>query len=155
MWFYSFIYIIYNNPLILPFLFSLENVQHQKLYWWCFWKLCLISDCIRTSSVSLGKWILCKICVLFCWMASTSTWCGGSFLGSILRRDSKCLVIFFSLLTFKPQTQCRLRTEQTLKKKTVNQQLLMSVVIVGRKKKCKSNVFIEEDMQIRTAVKSL
>lgn len=117
MWFYSFIYIIYNNPLILPFLFSLENVQHQKLYWWCFWKLCLISDCIRTSSVSLGKWILCKICVLFCWMASTSTWCGGSFLGSILRRDSKCLVIFFSLLTFKPQTQCRMRTEQTLKKK--------------------------------------
>ena len=32
-----------------------------------------------TSSVSSGKYTLWKICVVLCWMASTSTWCGGYF----------------------------------------------------------------------------
>lgn len=50
-----------------------------------------------TSSVSLGKWILWQIWMLFCWMASTSTWCGGSFLGSILHKDRHCWLTQFIL----------------------------------------------------------
>lgn len=49
--------------------------------------------CAHTSSVSFGKCTLCKIWVLFSWMALTSTGCGWSFLGSSLHKHSTYLVI--------------------------------------------------------------
>lgn len=45
--------------------------------------------CVHTSSASFGNCTLCKIWVLFSWIAFTSTRCGWSFLGSSLHKHSK------------------------------------------------------------------
>ena len=67
------------------------------------WNFVTVStgETLVTSLVSSGKWTVWNICVVWCWIASTSTWWGGLFLWP-------CWQVFFSFFRQSAATEWRL-----------------------------------------------